>query len=1037
MGQGESPDIYSAGTAAASDPGSCRNVASDPAGLELPYCFDMNVNVHNNFVTSNTSIGDELFSGSPAGAGGVTFCTGADYYKFNYNWICGNQSTGDGGGVAHLGFIWYGDIEHNTIIFNQSTNPTIATNGGGLIVMGAAPDGFTAAGIECGNTAADADCSPGLPDGTGPGLVINANLFQGNAAESGSGGGLRFQSVNGTEIATFPDGSASQALSGLPNGLASQPNWNTVTVTNNIITNNVAGWDGGGVSLQDALAVNLINNTIVSNDTTASSGVLFNTLGSPLASAPGVPISGQTGNGSTSLPQPAGLVTMQNSVNLTSTFPGLNIVCPTNNPNCKSISFPYLANDVFWQNRSFNIGVGDAIDPAHQQHLVSLYQAFTGTQAASQPATDATAADGNGTIVTGGTGACTTASYWDIGIRGDTGPGDHSSTFTLAPVYSLLTNPKENGNGTNILNADPTVANQYCNGARIPPEFGGTGYQVPPGISDATVPNPYFNLLPSATVDEGNNWINISWGPLTLSNPVTGTTLGNYALASGSPAIDYVPTTSSTYSVATWPTQASDFYGYKRPDPAVARAFDIGAVEFQGKTPYPTLTSIAPNSGANGTSVSVTFTGTNLTGAYWSPSNTTNYPNITVSNFTVVNPTTITATLNLAPNTTTGTKNLSVTTSGGTTNTVAFSVVNPPTATLTSVLPSTGVLGTSVAVTLTGANFTTGTTVAVSGTGVGVSAVSVVNSTTITATLNISATAGIGGHNITVTNASGTASNAVVFTVQGPTLTTISPTSGVRGTSVNVTFTGTNLTGATWSSANTTSYPNITVSNFTVVNPTTITATLNIASTTTTGTKNLSVTTPIGTTGTVAFSVVNPPTATLTSVLPSTGVLGTSVAVTLTGANFATGTTVAVSGTGVGVSAVSVVNSTTITATLNISATAGIGGHNITVTNASGTASNAVVFTVQGPTLTTISPTSGVRGTSVNVTFTGTNLTGATWSSANTTSYPNITVSNFTVVNPTTITATLNIASTTTTGTKNLSVTTPIGTTGTVAFNVN
>ena len=24
------------------------------------------------------------------GAGGVTFCLGSDYYKFNYNWICGN-----------------------------------------------------------------------------------------------------------------------------------------------------------------------------------------------------------------------------------------------------------------------------------------------------------------------------------------------------------------------------------------------------------------------------------------------------------------------------------------------------------------------------------------------------------------------------------------------------------------------------------------------------------------------------------------------------------------------------------------------------------------------------------------------------------------------------------------------------------------------------------------------------------------------------------------------------------------------------------
>ena len=59
-----------------------------------------------------------------------------------------------------------------------------------------------------------------------------------------------------------------------------------MTITNNIIANNVAGWDGGGVSLQDAFKVKFVNNTVIANDTTASAGVLFNTLGSALASTP-------------------------------------------------------------------------------------------------------------------------------------------------------------------------------------------------------------------------------------------------------------------------------------------------------------------------------------------------------------------------------------------------------------------------------------------------------------------------------------------------------------------------------------------------------------------------------------------------------------------------------------------------------------------------------------------------------------------------------------------------------------------------------
>jgi len=38
---------------------------------------------------------------------------------------------------------------------------------------------------------------------------------------------------------------------------------------------------------------------------------------------------------------------------------------------------------------------------------------------------------------------------------------------------------------------------------------------------------PLFNLTAGATVDEGNTWINIKWGPLALTNPVTGVTLGH------------------------------------------------------------------------------------------------------------------------------------------------------------------------------------------------------------------------------------------------------------------------------------------------------------------------------------------------------------------------------------------------------------------------------------------------------------------------------------------------------------------------------
>ncbi len=619
IGQGESPEAYLNGTAGDSDPGSCFTPLAGqttttlfPLNTQLPYCLNLSVNMHNNMIVDNSSTGDELFSGTPAGAGGVSISTGSDFYNFNSNWVCGNMSTGDGGGVGHIGFSWNGDIEHNTFMFNQATNPSIQSNGGGLIVMGAAPDAtITVNGVatECGSVT-DNDCVPGLSDGTGPGLVINANLFEGNSADAGSGGGLRLQGVNGTDVSRFINpGACAQQYNGTG---AFNCLWYLVKVTNNIIDNNVAGWDGAGVSLEDALVVQLINNTISSNDTTASSGVLFNTLGAPLASSqsPAPTCTDQNG-GAASCPQPAGLVSMQNSPQLTSSFTTGAITCPpgsyapSTNPSngtCIHISYPALYNNIFWQNRSFQIGVGSAgSGTQNQQNVVTLYNAaFNGTL--GSPAASQTS-----------TGICPSgSSYWDIGVRNDTGPANHGSGYTLNPLYGVLTSTS--GYSSTNLGSNPLfgtgssgfgtpTGGEYCNGSRVPPEAtcqsaaGLTvpcGWQAPPGIADAVVPNPVFTLSPAATVDEGNNWINLSWGPLSMVNPVssTGTTnvvLGNYSLQSASPDINFDSCNASTGTcleninasgVTTIAVPSTDFFSNPRPDSG--RRFDIGAVEVSG-----------------------------------------------------------------------------------------------------------------------------------------------------------------------------------------------------------------------------------------------------------------------------------------------------------------------------------------------------------------------------------------------------------------------------------------------------------------------
>jgi hypothetical protein len=788
IGAGEHPDVELAGTATVlSYPESCET--SNVTNLALPFCFNMHVNIHNNAVVGNSSMGDELFSSTPAGAGGVSINTGADYYTFTNNWVCGNISTGDGGGFSHIGLSKKGNIEHNAIIFNQSTNPTITTNGGGVLVMGA-PD---ADPTTCGTTT-DQDCLPppgtiSPSDGTGQGLVINANLILGNAADSGSGGGLRMQAVNGTDVLNFPNGAtACTADLGAGTGRSSHCYWNSANVTNNIIVNNVAGWDGAGVSLLDSLAVNIVNNTIAANDSTASSGTLFQSLFAPLASS--TPVSKTTcgATGGQSCPQVSGLVSVNNSpvlvANINQTAGTKS--CPQGHGASSAACFgsnaqpghsiPLMFNDAIWQNRSFYIGVGGfgpASSGQNQQHLVSLYNAAqeAGNQQATTTGSGTTS--GNQTA----TGACPAGStYWEIGFRGDTQAGSHGAQG-FAPSNSVLSSSIYGGTGNQT--TSPAFTSQYCNGSRTPPEAGGTGWQVPPGTNETNAfPNPVFSLTPAAVVDEGNNWVNLRWGPLSLY-PIDGANSPSYQGAT--PLADYTPKTGSSAinagaasvtvgtngSAVTVSAPKTDFFGNTRP----AGGYDIGAVQHQAAAiATPVLNSITPSSGAPGTSVNVTLTGANLTGA---TAVNVSGSGITVSKLTVVSSTSVTVTLTIAGAATPGAGTVTVTTPGGTSGSVTFTVSAPaPTLTAISPAPNSSpnpyVHGTSVPVTLTGTGLTGGT-VSVAGSGgptVTVINQVVVNSSTVTATLVIPPQNGVIGRVETVTvTTPGGKSNGLSFTV--------------------------------------------------------------------------------------------------------------------------------------------------------------------------------------------------------------------------------------------------------------------------------
>ena len=384
--------------------------------------------------------------------------------------------------MAHLGFSFNGDIEHNTIVFNQSLNPTIPTNGGGLMIEGT-PDTDPVCGL-----GADADCPPGFSDGVGPGLVINANLIQGNAAEAGSGGGIRLQGVNGTEVTNFPTNPA---------------RWYAPLVTNNIIVNNVAGWDGGGVSLEDALAVNLHqqHRGFQRQHGDRRSAVQHPGCAQSRARRRRLPA---TNAGNTSLPQPAGLVTMQNSIPLTAALARVKLTCPANNPNCAAL-----------------------LEPVHgQQHLLAepLVLRRRGSRKCAVPAEPGHPVQRVQPVATGDHTRPTRPRPANASPVPATGISAYAATPARARTRRQSAPPPRNFSG--VLAADqrlgsghqlspqprrptPQSYRQYCNGSRVPPEFAAGTFNVPPGIADATVPNPLFTLqtLPRWTkATTGSTW---------------------------------------------------------------------------------------------------------------------------------------------------------------------------------------------------------------------------------------------------------------------------------------------------------------------------------------------------------------------------------------------------------------------------------------------------------------------------------------------------------------------------------------------------
>lgn len=204
-------------------------------------------------------------------AGGIGIFYGANNYEVASSIVCSNFSVNYGAGISHIGFSPNGSIHDNQIYYNES-----ADSGGGIAIESELPVGG------------------GLGDGSGP-VDVDRNLIQSNMSVLDDGGGIFVLDALTAEI----------------------------NIRNNMIVDNGAADIGGGIMLDDASNVRIINNTIANNVSTDSSE----------DSALGVPRS-------------AGLASEQND-------PLFQAMLPAN---AVHYADPVaLFNNIFWNNQAYTL----------------------------------------------------------------------------------------------------------------------------------------------------------------------------------------------------------------------------------------------------------------------------------------------------------------------------------------------------------------------------------------------------------------------------------------------------------------------------------------------------------------------------------------------------------------------------------------------------------------------------------------------------------------------------------------------------------
>lgn len=365
----------------------------------------------------------------------------------------------------------------------------------------------------------------------------------------------------------------------------------------------------------------------------------------------------------------------------------------------------------------------------------------------------------------------------------------------------------------------------------------------------------------------------------------------------------------------------------------------------------PAISAITPTTGAKNTTVNYTITGNNFqTGS--GQTRVRVYEDVMDSeiaaSFISITPTTIAGSLDISPDAIPGSYMLEVNTvDGGTaTKPAAFQVVHAAIPTIAGIAPSSGYRNDTIEYTITGTNFQPGLTTVTfrnqsTGTALGVSEVSSVTGTKITGSLTVPATSPTGYYRLDIIAADGGVVNRLnafrIDAVNPPVISSLTPTTGAKGSTTAFTLTGSNFMSAERTSVllvDDVSGTAVLADKMSTL-PTKIIGSFTIPATAPPGKYRLELSTTDG--GTAkrndAFTVNYRSLPVISSITPSFGARNTNVSFTLKGDNFADGGTIVrlrTPGTTINSSALSV-NTTLITGNFPIPAAAATGSYRLDV----------------------------------------------------------------------------------------------------------